>query len=177
MPIWLRNTPEYLKNDGARSITLLSNAQSRPEVTAYHDEYDLKFNSSPELAVNSKFNPINDQVISKKQMNSTKIEQELAGIEAQWRQKYQVKKAVEPGADPLQKHSIFKHANVRETQQYPCVDNKENLVIGEETQTSEGGDVGNLEADKFLQSTRIHTKPTSLFHLGLMLFLLYRYVS
>ena len=66
---------------------------------------------------------------------------------------------------------------MRERQQYPSMDIKENLVIGEETQTSEGGDVGNLEADKFLESTRIHTNPTSLLHLGSTLFLFHRYAS
>ncbi len=119
----------------------------------------MKFNStSPQITdSNSKLTSIDDQVISKKHMNSSKIEQELNSIEDQWRQKYHVKKA-QVVSDPLLRHSIFKHTNVNEKR----IENKENNIVSvEETKSIE-----NLKVDKFIASTRIHHRPMSLFHLS-----------
>lgn len=175
VPIWLRNTPEYLKNDGVKSITLLnSSSNSVIQPKEYHDEYDMKFkvtdstvNTKVASKLNSEFTQINDQVISRDQLLGHQIEMELNSIENQWRTKYHVEKTnVETKMkDPLAKNNIFKHKNVNETRassRNEAADVKRDALenITEQTLTE------NISNKKFIESTLIHSKPTSLFHLG-----------
>lgn len=179
VPIWLRNTPEYLKNDGAKQINLMnyvrsSSSDSKSTCTAtaaekkvYHDDYDLKFNPKPSetRAVKSEYaqQHTQDHVISKSKLLSAEIESELNSIENNWRNKYHVKKsteATEKEKDPLQKHNIFKHKNVNE---------REVVSIGSPCSREALQDIEPIENvinKRFIESTLIHCKPKSLYHLG-----------
>lgn len=176
VPIWLRNTPEYLKNDGAKQINLMNYVRSSdPDAPAsikeYHDDYDLKFNPTTDSnkktsasTIKSEYTQhhIQDHVISKSKLLSAEIESELNSIENNWRNKYHVKKTseAEKQKDPLQKHNIFKHKNVneKEVDSFGSTSSREAL---KDIETVE-----NVINKKFIESTLIHSKPKSLYHLG-----------
>lgn len=172
VPIWLRNTSEYLKNDGAKQISLLNSASNSltNQSKTYHDEYDLKFKTSENKTKNqikSEFSQINDQVISHNKLLTEEIEKELNGIENQWRTKYQVPKTVPEAKvkDPLARNNIFKHKNVNEVKNVSFsseIEGKREILdnITEEINSE------NVANKKFIETTLIHNRPTSLFHIG-----------
>ena len=173
VPIWLRNTPEYLKNDGAKPINLMNHVRSLDQSASttknYHDDYDLKFNPSAEQTKTEYTVHAQDQVISKSKLMSAEIERELNSIEDDWRVKYRVKKASEEEKtkDPAQKHGIFRHRNVSE-KQVASLDSshrgRQALQDIEGAQNAES--VENVINKKFIESTLIHSKPSGLYHLG-----------
>ena len=168
VPIWLRNTSDYLKNEGTKQIKLFS--QVNGETKNVHDDYDLKFNQEKygqqkkNSSGVSEFSQIQDQVISKNQLYSTEIENELNNIEDQWRRKFKVEKPNEKplkAKDPLQKNSIFKHVNVTETKmELYEIEYRENIDDYAE-KPSETKSINK----KFLESTKIHEKPSHLFNM------------
>lgn len=171
VPIWLRNTSEYIKNDGAKTVLLLSGSRSKfksatDSVKSYHDEYDLKFNPSlGKKLEKSEFSDIQDLVISKNQLYSSGIENELNEIENQWRNRFKMEKTtdIKKLKDPLRKHGVFKHININEQD---STELKTAVKNASESNSETIQSQENIVNKKFIESTQIHQMPTSLYHLG-----------
>lgn len=158
-PIWLRKQ----QADQTENIKLWSSS------TNITDDFDLKFNKNLASAVSTKpqaHNEIGSEVISKSQLYTNEIEQELNKIESEWKAKFKLdndeNKTKHTKPDP---HNIFKRPTVSEK-------NRENIEaysdrVNNNNDNNNNQTVTNLDVNKkFLESTQIHKKPKEFYHLA-----------
>ena len=162
-PIWLR---KHAETEQAKLWTTRSNEKIA-------DDYDLKFNKELQTDKSTKQttvvnSEIGDTIISKGQLYTNEIEQELNKIEAEWTAKFKLNEPeTKQSRSKVNKHNIFKRTQVNESQQH-FHETYADDVNNNNNKTEEADQVGSkLEVNrKFLETTQIHTKPKELFHLA-----------